>query len=86
MADLEKIKSLQEEVKMMRADLKKYYNYFKQDGSIDKEEFIYLSSMSKLIQRVEEKIKSYLTDSTTPVQESNGSSTDVKEDNSTGKG
>ena len=83
MADLEKIKSLQEEVKMMRADLKKYYNYFKQDGSIDKEEFIYLSSMSKLIQRVEEKIKSYLTDSTTPAQESNGSSTDVKEDNST---
>lgn len=83
MADLEKIKSLQEEVKMMRADLKKYYNYFKQDGSIDKEEFIYLSSMSKLIQRIEEKIKSYLTDSTTTAQENNDSSTDVKEDNST---
>ena len=82
MANLEKIKSLQEEVEMMRADLKKYYIYFKEDGTIDQEELIYLTSMNKLIQRVEKKIKSYRTDSTTSAQESNGSSTDVKEDNS----
>ena len=57
MADQKKIDGLKEELKMIRKEMSNYYNYFKADGVIDKDELIQLKTLNMMIKMVMQKIQ-----------------------------